>query len=198
MRRRTDAEKLDALSKQYKQKNKYIAANYDRIGIVAPKGTRDYIKSLGMSANSYINGLIEADRKRREAAEADLQQEPHEATQAAKAAPRTNTHEANESRTEGRTEAQEGTTTAGTKEGRTRGRSRKGSGDTTGGPEEGNTAGSSNTARREPVDAADTGTKATPGDNLQQYFNPYKYNSDNLLLYPYDTDDIPPEELPFH
>lgn len=214
MRRKTDAEKLDALNRQYKQKNKYIAANYDRIGIVTPKGTRDYIKSLGMSANSYINGLIEADRRRREAAEAadtDLQEaKPQEATQGTASGARTNRHEATKSRTEGRTEAQEGKTSEGDAEGslqeetKPRGRSRKASG-ATGGPEEGTTAGSPDTARREPVEDPETGTKGTdapqpinPGDNLQQ-FNPYKYNSENVLLYPYNTaDDIPPEELPFH
>ena len=234
MRRKTDAEKLDALNRQYKQKNKYIAANYDRIGIVTPKGTRDYIKSLGMSANSYINGLIEADRKRREAAEdpegpehnlqgmnpgpaADHQQaKPQEAPQGTASGARTNRHEATRSAAEGRTEAQEGKTSAGAAEGSSRSRSRKASGanrspqETTGGPEEGTTAGSPagspDTARREPVEDAENGTKGSdapqpinPGYNLQQHYNPYKYNSENVLLYPYGMDDdIPPEELPFH
>ena len=232
MRRKTDAEKLDALNRQYKQKNKYIAANYDRIGIVTPKGTRDYIKSLGMSANSYINGLIEADRKRREAAEdpehnlqemdpgpaADHQQtKPQEAPQGTASGARTNRHEATKSATEGRTEAQEGKTSAGAAEGSPRSRSRKASaanrspqettggseaatpaGETTGGPEEGTTEGSPENITAgspagspqdaQPVEAADAPQPINPGDNLQ-----------DMLLYPYGMhDDIPPEELPFH
>ena len=215
MRRKTDAEKLDALNRQYKQKNQYIAANYDRIGIVTPKGTREYIKSLGMSANSYINGLIEADRRRREAAEdpdTDLQEnrhegpetKPQEAPQDAASGARTNRQAATKSPTEGRTEAQEGTTSAATKgsnpqeEPKPRGRSRKASAATTGGPEEGTTAGSpENTTAgspagspqdAQPVEAADAPQPINPGDNLQ-----------NMLLYPYGMhDDIPPEELPFH
>lgn len=229
MRRKTDAEKLDAINRQYKQKNKYIAANYDRIGIVTPKGTKDRIKALtGQTINNYINELIAEDLKRREAAEDpehNLQEsrhegpetKPQEATQGTPPGARTNRHEATKSRTEGRTEAQEGKTNDATAEGslqeepKPRGRSsnrgqrEKASAaprspqETPKGPEEGTTAGSPagspDTARREPVEAAENGTKGseapqpiTPGDNLQ-----------NMLLYPYGMhDDIPPEELPFH
>lgn len=205
MRRKTDAEKLDAINRQYKQKNKYIAANYDRIGIVTPKGTKDRIKALtGQTINNYINELIAEDLKRREDAEDpehNLQEsrhegpetKPQEATQGTPPGARTNRHEATKSRTEGRTEAQEA---------KPRGQREKASGankspqETTGGPEEGTTAGSSTGSSEnttagssedaQPVEAADAPQPINPGDNLQDFWNPYA------------ADDIPPEELPFH
>lgn len=226
MRRKTDAEKLDALNRQYKQKNKYIAANYDRIGIVTPKGTKDRIKALtGQTINNYINELIAEDLKRREAAEDpehNLQEsrhegpetKPQEATQGTPPGARTNRHEATKSAAEGRAEAQEATTSAATAEGSSqeepkprgrssnRGQREKASGankspqETTGGPEEGTTAGSptgssENTTAgssedAQPVEAADAPQPINPGDNLQDFWNPYA------------ADDIPPEELPFH
>jgi len=234
MRRKTDAEKLDALNRQYKQKNKYIAANYDRIGIVTPKGTKDRIKALtGQTINNYINELIAEDLKRREAAEDpehNLQEsrpegpeaKPQEAPQGTTPGARTNRHEATKSPTEGRTEAQEGTTSPAAAEGslqeepKPRRRSRKASGanrspqETTGGPEEGTTAGSpenitagspettegpaKDIPRIEPVEAADTATKgSSPAADLTP-------GEDRLqqLFNPFGDIDIPPEELPFH
>ena len=66
MVKKSDKEKLKTLERQYKEKNKYIGENYDRIGIVAPKGTKERIKDItGMSVNKYINMLIDKDLKRR-------------------------------------------------------------------------------------------------------------------------------------
>ena len=46
-------------------KNQYIAENYDRINLTVPKGRKQEIKdratTRGMSANEYINKLIEKD-----------------------------------------------------------------------------------------------------------------------------------------
>lgn len=213
-----DAKKLERLTERYKKNNEKIKQNYDRVSIALPKGTKDRIKATGDTLNNFI---INAVMEKLKAAEADLQQAAQEATQDATPGARTNRHEATKSRTGGRTEAQEGTTSAGAAEGspqeepKPRSRSRKASGanrspqettggseaatpagETTGGPEEGTTAGSPQDAQ--PVEAADAAQHLTPGDNLQQ-FNPYKYNSENVLLYPYGMDDdIPPEELPFH
>jgi hypothetical protein len=45
--------------------NRYMAAHYDRVNLTVPKGRKSVIsdraKSLGMSANAYINMLIDAD-----------------------------------------------------------------------------------------------------------------------------------------
>ena len=175
-----DAKKLERLTERYKKNNEKIKQNYDRVSIALPKGTKDRIKATGDTLNNFI---INAVMERLKAAEADLQEgpeaKPQEAPQGTASGARTNRHEATKSPTEGRTEAQEP---------KPRGRSRKASA-ATGGPEEGTTA------RREPVEDPETGTKGTdapqpinPGDNLQ-----------NMLLYPYGMhDDISPEELPFH
>lgn len=49
-------------------KNKYNAANYDRINLIMPKGKKDIIKSYadkkGESVNGFINRAIDETMKR--------------------------------------------------------------------------------------------------------------------------------------
>lgn len=47
--------------KQLKRQNEYIKANYDRISVTLPKGTKEVIKSRGYSVNEYINMLVKKD-----------------------------------------------------------------------------------------------------------------------------------------
>ena len=109
-----DAKKLERLTERYKKNNEKIKQNYDRVSIALPKGTKDRIKATGDTLNNFI---INAVMEKLKAAEADLQQAAQEATQDATPGARTNRHEATKSRTGGRTEAQEGTTSAGAAEG---------------------------------------------------------------------------------
>ena len=50
---------------QQKAVNKYVKQNYDRINVTMPKGKKEEYKeqaaAKGMSLNSYIISLIEAD-----------------------------------------------------------------------------------------------------------------------------------------
>ena len=69
MNKKSKAEKLKTINRQYKKKVEYIKQNYDRIGILAPPGTKERIKNLtGKSANAYILDLLLADLDRREQA----------------------------------------------------------------------------------------------------------------------------------
>lgn len=47
---------------------RYVKANYDRLGLTIPKGEKDKIKAradeLGESVNGYINRLIQEDMNR--------------------------------------------------------------------------------------------------------------------------------------
>lgn len=38
---------------------KYQKANYDRVGVLLPKGTKERIQSTGESVNSFINKAVE-------------------------------------------------------------------------------------------------------------------------------------------
>lgn len=51
------------LENQYKRQNEHIKANYDRISITLPKGTKERIKEKGESLNGYINRLVSEDLK---------------------------------------------------------------------------------------------------------------------------------------
>lgn len=41
-------------------KNKYAAENYDRVGLMLPKGTKDIIKSAAQKSGNSINSYIYA------------------------------------------------------------------------------------------------------------------------------------------
>ena len=51
--------------KQLKRQNEYIKANYDRVSVTLPKGTKEKIKSFGFSVNEYINLLVKNDLENR-------------------------------------------------------------------------------------------------------------------------------------
>ena len=58
-----------AVSKaQQKAVNKYMAANYDRVNLTVPKGSKDKIKahadSIGESVNGFINRAIDETMER--------------------------------------------------------------------------------------------------------------------------------------
>ena len=67
------------MSKATEYKNKYIAANYDRINLTVPKGNKALIearaKELGLSINGYINQLLRQDMDTEAAAPAPEKQE---------------------------------------------------------------------------------------------------------------------------
>ena len=52
------------LEKQYKRQNEHIKANYDRVSITLPKGTKDRIKQHSESVNGYITALVLTDLER--------------------------------------------------------------------------------------------------------------------------------------
>lgn len=49
--------------KQYKRQNEYNAANYDRVTIMLPKGSKDRLKEQaqksGKSVNAFLREIIE-------------------------------------------------------------------------------------------------------------------------------------------
>ena len=49
------------LESQYKRQNQHIKANYDRVSITLPKGTKELIQAKGESLNGYINRLVAED-----------------------------------------------------------------------------------------------------------------------------------------
>ena len=60
---------------QIKYQNEYIKSNYDRVGIVMPKGRKDVIKekamAAGQSMSEYVNQAIEERMERDGDSEAD-------------------------------------------------------------------------------------------------------------------------------
>lgn len=52
-----------AEEKQYKRQNEYNAANYDRVTIMLPKGSKDRLKEQaqksGKSVNAFLREIIE-------------------------------------------------------------------------------------------------------------------------------------------
>jgi len=46
------------LQKQYARQNKYIEEHYDRTTITFPAGTKERIKALGVSVNSFVVNLV--------------------------------------------------------------------------------------------------------------------------------------------
>ena len=60
---------------QIKYQNEYIKSNYDRVGIVMPKGRKDVIKEkameAGQSMSEYVNQAIEERMERDGDSEAD-------------------------------------------------------------------------------------------------------------------------------
>ena len=42
------------LKKQYKRQNEFNKANYDRVSVMLPKGTKDRITATGASVNGFI------------------------------------------------------------------------------------------------------------------------------------------------
>lgn len=57
---------VETLQKRYKKQNEHIKANYDRISITLPKGTKERIQNQGESINGYINKLVLDDLERLE------------------------------------------------------------------------------------------------------------------------------------
>lgn len=49
------------LESQYRRQNEHIRANYDRVSITLPKGTKERIQAKGESLNGYINRLVAED-----------------------------------------------------------------------------------------------------------------------------------------
>lgn len=49
------------LESQYRRQNEHIRANYDRVSITLPKGTKERIQATGESINGYINRLVAED-----------------------------------------------------------------------------------------------------------------------------------------
>lgn len=61
----TGKEAIERIQRQQERQNKHIKENYDRISVTLPKGTKEQIKTLGMTANGYINQLVNADLEKR-------------------------------------------------------------------------------------------------------------------------------------
>lgn len=64
------------LENQYKRQNEHIKANYDRISITLPKGTKERIQAKGLTVNGYINMLVLEDLKRKEGKNASASDVP--------------------------------------------------------------------------------------------------------------------------
>lgn len=46
------------LKRQYQRQNNYVKANYDRVSVTLPKGTKEKIIKAGYTVNGLINELV--------------------------------------------------------------------------------------------------------------------------------------------